>query len=321
MQLKSGGYIVIGVTEALVAIDVNSGRATKEASIEETALKTNLEAAEEVARQLRLRDLAGLIVIDFIDMDERKNNAAVEKRMKDKLKTDRARIQVGRISGFGLMEMSRQRLRPGMIEATTAAVPALPRHRPDPLGRLVWRCRSCARSRKRAPAAAPERCWCAARSPSPTILMNQKREHIAQIEARYGLSVRIEGDAHLVSPDFVPGESSRPRHALCLRRTAPVVSVDTSIMDQVDAEELEAQDRTEEEVQVTVAVEAPEAEEAAPQDDKPKRKSPSSPSPQGRQVRKTAIMAQAGENGDETSEDQDQQRSDRRPQKAQETAS
>jgi ribonuclease E len=95
VQLKSGGYIVIGVTEALVAIDVNSGRATKEGSIEETALKTNLEAADEVARQLRLRDLAGLIVIDFIDMDERKNNAAVEKRMKDRLKTDRARIQVG----------------------------------------------------------------------------------------------------------------------------------------------------------------------------------------------------------------------------------
>ena len=119
VQLPSGGYIVIGITEALVAIDVNSGRATKEGSIEQTALKTNLEAADEVARQLRLRDLAGLIVIDFIDMDERKNNAAVEKRFKDKLKTDRARIQVGRISGFGLMEMSRQRLRPGMLEATT----------------------------------------------------------------------------------------------------------------------------------------------------------------------------------------------------------
>ncbi|HBS50517.1 MAG TPA: ribonuclease, partial [Rhodobacteraceae bacterium] len=124
VQLPSGGYIVIGVTEALVAIDVNSGRATKEGSIEQTALKTNLEAADEVARQLRLRDLAGLIVIDFIDMDERKNNASVEKRMKDRLKTDRARIQVGRISGFGLMEMSRQRLRPGMIEATTQPCPA-----------------------------------------------------------------------------------------------------------------------------------------------------------------------------------------------------
>ncbi|MEO0655805.1 MAG: ribonuclease E/G, partial [Pseudomonadota bacterium] len=123
VQLKSGGYIVIGVTEALVAIDVNSGRATKKGSIEETALETNLEAAEEIARQLRLRDLAGLIVIVFIDMEERKNNAAVEKRFKDKLKTDRARIQVGRISGFGLLEMSRQRLRPGMLEASTQPCP------------------------------------------------------------------------------------------------------------------------------------------------------------------------------------------------------
>ena len=123
VQLKSGGYIVIDVTEALVAIDVNSGRATREASIEDTALKTNLEAAEEAARQMRLRDLAGLIVIDFIDMEDRRNNAAVEKKLKDKLKTDRARIQVGRISGFGLLEMSRQRLRPGMIEATTKACP------------------------------------------------------------------------------------------------------------------------------------------------------------------------------------------------------
>jgi ribonuclease E len=158
VQLKSGGYIVIGVTEALVAIDVNSGRATKKGSIEETALKTNLEAAEEIARQLRLRDLAGLIVIDFIDMEERKNNAAVEKRFKDKLKTDRARIQVGRISGFGLLEMSRQRLRPGMIEATTQPCPhchgtGLIRSE-DSLA-----LRSCASSRKRACAAARARCW------------------------------------------------------------------------------------------------------------------------------------------------------------------
>jgi len=123
VQLPSGGYIVIGITEALVAIDINSGRATREGSIEDTAVKTNLEAAAEIARQLRLRDLAGLIVIDFIDMEERKNNAAVEKMLKDKLKNDRARIQVGRISGFGLLEMSRQRLRPGMLEATTQPCP------------------------------------------------------------------------------------------------------------------------------------------------------------------------------------------------------
>ena len=119
VQLKSGGYIVIGITEALVAIDVNSGRATKERSIEETALKTNMEAASEIARQLKLRDLAGLIVIDFIDMEERKNNIAVEKKIKDCISRDRARIQIGRISSFGLLEMSRQRLRPGMLESTT----------------------------------------------------------------------------------------------------------------------------------------------------------------------------------------------------------
>ncbi|WP_374652422.1 Rne/Rng family ribonuclease, partial [Rhizorhabdus sp.] len=110
VNLRSGGYIVINQTEALVAVDVNSGRSTRERNIEETALRTNLEAAEEVARQLRLRDLAGLIVIDFIDMDEGRNNAAVERRMKDALRNDRARIQIGRISSFGLLEMSRQRL-------------------------------------------------------------------------------------------------------------------------------------------------------------------------------------------------------------------
>jgi len=116
VQLRSGGYIVINPTEALISIDVNSGRATKEHNIEETAIKTNLEAAEEVARQLRLRDMAGLVVIDFIDMEDRSNNRTVERKMKDFLKNDRARIQVGRISSFGLMEMSRQRLRPNLLE-------------------------------------------------------------------------------------------------------------------------------------------------------------------------------------------------------------
>ncbi len=121
--LKSGGYIVINQTEALVSIDVNSGKATREHNIEDTALKTNLEAAEEIARQLRLRDLAGLIVIDFIDMDERRNNRLVERRLKEALRHDRARIQVGRISHFGLLEMSRQRLRTGMLEGSTTPCP------------------------------------------------------------------------------------------------------------------------------------------------------------------------------------------------------
>src|SRR6266851_672093 len=123
VQLRSGGYIVINQAEALVAIDVNSGRATREHHIEDTALKTNLEAAEEIARQLRLRDLAGLIVIDFIDMDEKRNNRAVERRLKECLKNDRARIQVGRISHFGLLEMSRQRIRTSVLESSTDKCP------------------------------------------------------------------------------------------------------------------------------------------------------------------------------------------------------
>ena len=123
VQLRSGGYIVINQAEALVAIDVNSGRATREHHIEDTALKTNCEAAEEIARQLRLRDLAGLIVIDFIDMDEGRNNRTVERRLKDALKHDRARIQVGRISHFGLLEMSRQRIRTSVLESSTEKCP------------------------------------------------------------------------------------------------------------------------------------------------------------------------------------------------------
>lgn len=235
VQLKSGGYIVIGVTEALVAIDVNSGRATKEGSIEETALKTNLEAADEVARQLRLRDLAGLIVIDFIDMDERKNNSAVEKRMKDRLKTDRARIQVGRISGFGLMEMSRQRLRPGMIEATTQPCPhchgtGLIRS-DDNLALSILRQIEEEGTRRRS-----REVLIKAPVGIANFLMNQKREHIAQIEGRYGLSVRIEGDPHLVSPDFSL-EKFKTATRVVKAVDMPVVSVDTSIMDQVDEEE------------------------------------------------------------------------------------
>ncbi|WP_299785357.1 ribonuclease E/G [uncultured Marivita sp.] len=231
VQLKSGGYIVIGVTEALVAIDVNSGRATKEGSIEETALKTNLEAAEEVARQLRLRDLAGLIVIDFIDMDERKNNAAVEKRIKDKLKNDRARIQVGRISGFGLMEMSRQRLRPGMIEATTQPCPACHGtgliRSDDNMALQVLRQIEEEGVRRRS-----REVLVTCPVSIANFLMNQKREHVAQIEARYGLSVRIEGDVHLVSPDFTMEKFKTATRVV--PEAAPVVSVDTSIMDQVD---------------------------------------------------------------------------------------
>jgi ribonuclease E len=123
IQLKSGASIVIHTTEALTAIDVNSGRSTRERNIEETALKTNLEAAEEIARQLRLRDIAGLVVIDFIDMAEMRNQRAVERRLREHLKTDRARVQLGRISAFGLLELSRQRLRPSFQELSTQLCP------------------------------------------------------------------------------------------------------------------------------------------------------------------------------------------------------
>jgi len=240
VQLKSGGYIVIGITEALVAIDVNSGRATKEGSIEDTALKTNLEAAEEVARQLRLRDLAGLIVIDFIDMDERKNNTAVEKRFKDRLKSDRARIQVGRISGFGLLEMSRQRLRPGMLEATTQPCPACHGtgliRSDDSIGLMIIRQLEEEGTRRRSREVL-------LKAPVAVInfLVNTKREHIADIESRFGMSIRLEADPHLVAPDF---SIEKFKTATRVVKEVPrsVISIDTEAPEEAeDAEDIEAQ--------------------------------------------------------------------------------
>ncbi len=260
VQLKSGGYLVIGVTEALVAVDVNSGRATKEGSIEETALKTNLEAAEEVARQLRLRDLAGLIVIDFIDMDERKNNAAVEKRLKDRLKTDRARIQVGRISGFGLMEMSRQRLRPGMIEATTQ--PCAHCHgtglirSDDNLALSILRQIEEEGVRRRS-----REVLVKCPVGIANYIMNQKRDHVTNIEMRYGLSVRVEGDPMLISPDFSL-EKFKTATRIVPEAVAPVISADMMLMDQID-EDIEEEIEEEEENVI---------EEAAEEERKPKKR-------------------------------------------------
>jgi len=254
VQLPSGGYIVIGVTEALVAIDVNSGRATKEGSIEETATKTNLEAAAEVARQLRLRDLAGLIVIDFIDMEDRRNNAKVEKLFKDRLKTDRARIQVGRISGFGLMEMSRQRLRPGMIEATTQPCAAchgtgLVRS-DDNLALNILRQLEEEGTRRR-----NREVLLKAPVGIINFLMNNKREHVAQIEARYGMSVRIEADPFMISPDFTIEKFKTATRVV--QQSAPVVSVDASMMADIDDEEDAA-------AEAAVVAETPEDGEAQP---------------------------------------------------------
>ena len=219
VQLKSGGYIVIGITEALVAIDVNSGRSTRAGSIEDTAVNTNLEAADEVARQLRLRDLAGLIVIDFIDMDRSSNNRAVEKRMKDRLATDRARLQIGRISSFGLMEMSRQRLRPGMLEASTTECPhchgsGLVRS-DESLALTILRDveeegvkgRSAVVSIK-APVSIAN------------FLLNHKRDRVMSIEDRYNLRIVIEGDQHLIQPNYTLETMKEDEAPESLRRVA-----------------------------------------------------------------------------------------------------
>ena len=236
VQLRSGGYIVIGITEALVAIDVNSGRATKEGSIEDTALKTNLEAADEISRQLRLRDLAGLIVIDFIDMDERKNNANVEKRIKDKLKSDRARIQVGRISGFGLLEMSRQRLRPGMLEATTQSCQSCHGtgliRSDDNLALSILRQIEEEGVRKRS-----QEVLVKCPVSIANFIMNQKREYIASIEKNYGLSVRVEGDLNLVSPEYsIEKLKSATR---ILTENEPVLVTADSLMEKSEEDETE----------------------------------------------------------------------------------
>src|SRR6202042_3895925 len=200
-QLRSGGYIVINQTEALVSIDVNSGRATRERNIEETALRPNLEASDEIARQLRLRDLAGLIVIDFIDMEEHRHNAAVERRLKEALKNDRARIQVGRISSFGLMEMSRQRLRPSLAEASTLPCPHCGGtgfiRSVESAALYVLRSIEEEGIRRRS----AEVCIYVPTNVALYIL-NQKRESLAQIEARYGLRVAVGQDDTLIPPNF-----------------------------------------------------------------------------------------------------------------------
>lgn len=215
VRLKSGGYIVIDIAEALVAIDVNSGRSTRERNIEETAYRTNLEAAEEVARQLRLRDLAGLIVVDFIDMDEARNNANVEKRMKEAMRSDRARIQVGRISAFGLLELSRQRLRPSVLEASTERCPncggtGVIRSTESTVLHVLRHIEDEAIRRTRGDALEVF---------VPTgvafYILNRKRATLSDIENRYGLSFRLSADDSLIPPDMrietlAPEEGGEP---------------------------------------------------------------------------------------------------------------
>jgi ribonuclease E len=201
VQLRSGGYVVINQTEALVAIDVNSGRSTRERNIEETAVRTNLEAAEEIARQLRLRDLAGLIVIDFIDMEEHRNQGAVERRLKEALRSDRARIQVGRISPFGLLEMSRQRLRPSLVETSTQPCPHCGGtgfiRSTESTALYVLRSIEEEGMRRRS----AEICVYVPTAVALYIL-NQKRDSLVQLESRYGLRVLMARDDALIPPAF-----------------------------------------------------------------------------------------------------------------------
>ena len=201
VQLRSGGYLVIDQTEALVAIDVNSGRSTRERNIEETALRTNLEAADEAARQLRLRDLAGLIVIDFIDMESKRHNAMVERRMKDALKNDRARIQVGHISHFGLLEMSRQRLRPSLAEASFIACPHCggTGHVRSTENAAIHVLRGIEEEGGKRRAA---EILVHVATPIALYLLNHKRERLQEIEQRYGMRVIIAADDSQTGSDF-----------------------------------------------------------------------------------------------------------------------
>jgi ribonuclease E len=243
VQLKSGGYLVINPTEALVSIDINSGRSTKEHGIEQTALSTNLEAAREIARQLRLRDMAGLVVIDFIDMEYGSNVRKVEKAMKDALKNDRARIQVGRISGFGLMEMSRQRLRTGVLEATTRSCPHC-----DGTG-LVRTASSAGLSALRliedeAAKGRGTTITLYASTEATIYLLNAKRADLAEIESRYGVTVEVipEGEdegAKMRVASSGPRPTTTPRFD-------PIVD-EIEDLDDLPEDEEEEEDEDEEE--------------------------------------------------------------------------
>ena len=242
VQLKSGGYIVINPTEALVSIDINSGRSTKEHGIEATALNTNLEAAREIARQLRLRDMAGLVVIDFIDMEYNSNIRKVEKAMKDALKNDRARIQVGRISSFGLMEMSRQRLRTGVLEATTRSCPHC-----DGTG-LVRTASSAGLSALRliedeAAKGKGSIISLYASTEAAIYLLNAKRADLAEIEERYGVRVEVLPEGENEGAKMrVSSSGPRPEYT---PRFEPIVieEDDDDVIEEED--EFEAEERSE----------------------------------------------------------------------------
>ena len=224
VTLPSGGYIVINQTEALVSVDVNSGKATKEHSIEETALKTNLEAATEIARQLRLRDLAGLVVIDFIDMEERRNNRSVERRLKDCLQRDRARIQVGRISHFGLLEMSRQRLRTGVLEGSTSQCPHCQGtgmiRSTESMALTILRALEDRLQTQRN----PQNLVCQTNVDVALYILNNKRNYVHDIERRYGITINVEASDALEGVSYTIDTMRHENQASSTK--SPVVQLD-----------------------------------------------------------------------------------------------
>ncbi|MES2119343.1 MAG: ribonuclease E/G [Pseudomonadota bacterium] len=259
VQLKSGGYLVINPTEALVSIDINSGRSTREHNIEQTAFATNLEAAAEIARQLRLRDMAGLVVIDFIDMEQNSHVRKVEKAMKDALKNDRARIQVGRISSFGLMEMSRQRLRTGVLEASTK-----PCQHCDGTG-LMRTASSAGLSALRiiedeAARGRGEKILLRAGREAAVYVLNKKRSELADIEHRYGVSIEVVIDESFEGARMTV-ESSGPRPIAAPRVEMPAVEEDDEldIIDEVAEEEDEEEAESGETVEISLEGESAEA--------------------------------------------------------------
>jgi ribonuclease E len=243
VTLRSGGYIVINQTEALVSIDVNSGRSTREHNIEDTALQTNLEASDEVARQLRLRDLAGLIVIDFIDMEEKRNNRSVERKLKDALKNDRARIQVGRISHFGLLEMSRQRIRTGVLESTTTVCPTCQGtgHVRAPSSVALHVLRSLEDQLLKG---TTHHLTIRTRTPVALYILNQKRAHLSEIEQRFGLSITVAADETIANGAHFVVERGEPIEARVL--PVPLVTP-ASVEPEVEVEEPEVEEAAEEE--------------------------------------------------------------------------
>jgi len=243
VQLKSGGYLVINPTEALVSIDINSGRSTREHNIEQTATATNLEATQEIARQLRLRDMAGLVVIDFIDMDHGSNVRKVEKAMKEALKNDRARIQVGRISAFGLMEMSRQRLRTGVLEASTVTCPHC-----EGTG-LVRTASSAGLSALRliedeAARGRGSLLTLRCSQEAAFYVLNRKRADIAEIEDRYGVTVEVMSDGELEGARMSV-EASGPPPAHAPKFAAAIEEIEEDIVEEIDEEEDEEAEEVE----------------------------------------------------------------------------